>query len=214
MDQDDHDLPDLPDLPNLAWLDGVGTGRRAGIGHCMSNVDPHDGAGASRGGAEAWIGLAGWIALSLLAGAVGGVASLRAQVFYATLTRPPWAPPGWIFGPVWTSLYLLMGVAAWLVWRARPPREGAAAAARRRGLQLFVVQLALNALWTWLFFAWRKGAWAFGEIALLWLVLVMVTRCFGRVRALAAWCMVPYLGWVLFATALTWAVWRANPGLL
>jgi tryptophan-rich sensory protein len=160
-----------------------------------------------------WAALIGWIALAASAGAVGGIASLDARAFYAALAKPGWAPPGWLFGPVWSTLYVLMGVAAWLVWRARPASP-ADAALRRRGLALFVGQLALNALWTWIFFAWRKGALAFGEIALLWLAVLVTMWCFGRVRAVAAWLLVPYLAWVSFAAALTWAVWQRNPGQL
>ena len=160
-----------------------------------------------------WWALAGWIGVAAAAGAVGGVASRNAGEFYAALVRPDWAPPAWLFGPVWTVLYLLMGVAAWLVWR-RWPSTAAGSAARRLGLAMFVVQLALNALWTWLFFAWRQGGAAFGEIGLLWVAVAITIWLFGRVRPLAAWCLVPYLAWVSFAMALTWAVWRRNPGLL
>ncbi len=158
-----------------------------------------------------WLALAGWLALSLAAGGAGAVASIDARDFYSALRQPAWAPPGWLFGPVWTTLYILMGIAAWLVWR---DRATAVAAARRWGLVLFVVQLALNALWTWLFFAWRQGAWAFVEIVVLWLLIAACAREFGRVRPLAAWLLVPYLAWVAFATALTWAMWRGNPGIL
>jgi tryptophan-rich sensory protein len=154
------------------------------------------------------LSLAGWIALSLAAGAIGAIASVDSREFYAALARPPWAPPGWLFGPVWTALYVLMGIAAWRVWRA--PRTPA----RRLGLVLFVVQLALNALWTWIFFAWRSGAWAFAEIAVLWLLIVATIACFARVRPLAAWLLAPYIGWVTFALALTWSVWQRNPGQL
>ena len=155
-----------------------------------------------------WLALAGWIGLSLLAGAIGGIASLDAREFYAALHRPSWAPPGWLFGPVWTALYVMMGVAAWLVWR-EPPSDD-----RRRGLALFVAQLALNALWTWLFFAWRAGALASAEIVLLWVAIASVMVLFGRVRRPAAWLLLPYLAWVTYASALTFAVWRANPGSL
>jgi tryptophan-rich sensory protein len=167
-----------------------------------------------RSGASDWIGLAAWLALTFAGAAVGAVASLNAREFYALLTKPAWAPPGWLFGPVWSALYLLMGIAAWLVWRARPATEGGAAIVRRRGLQLYVIQLALNALWTWLFFAWRQGAWAFAEIVLLWLIIVLTVRQFARVHAAAAWLLAPYIAWVSFATALTWAVWNGNPGRL
>ena len=162
---------------------------------------------------RSWLSLLGWVALAVTAGAVGGIASRDAGTFYGALAKPTWAPPGWVFGPVWSALYLLMGVAAWLVWRApfAPPHEPAA---RRRALALFVGQLALNALWTWLFFAWRRGALAFGEIALLWLAVASTSWLFGRVRPLAGWLLAPYLAWASFATALTWAIWQRNPGLL
>ena len=157
--------------------------------------------------------LVGWLALVAAAGALGAIASRDAASFYAALAKPAWAPPGWVFGPVWSTLYVLMGVAAWLVWRARPAAR-AGRASRRRGLALFVAQLALNALWTWLFFAWRQGAAALAEIALLWLAVALTTWHFGRVSRPAAWCLAPYLGWVSFAVALTWALWRGNPGQL
>ena len=155
-----------------------------------------------------WIGLAGWLVASFAAGAVGGVASARAGEFYQQLARPAWAPPGWLFGPVWSTLYLLMGIAAWLVWRDRGFRGA------RGPLTLFVVQLAANALWTWLFFAWRRGSLAFGEILLLWVLIVATLLAFWRIRPLAGALLVPYLLWVSFAAALTWSVWRLNPGLL
>src|SRR5215217_3195129 len=104
--------------------------------------------------------LLGWLAVTAVAAAIGGAASVRAASFYAQLDRPAWAPPPSVFGPVWTLLYLLMALAAWLVWRAGH-NDGAPAArtaAARGALMLYVAQLALNALWTWLFFAWRRGA--------------------------------------------------------
>ncbi|HEX6534160.1 MAG TPA: TspO/MBR family protein [Gemmatimonadaceae bacterium] len=154
------------------------------------------------------LSLAGWIAVSLAAGALGGIASVGAGSFYAELNRPDWAPPGWIFGPVWTTLYVLMGVAAWLVWRERGWAEA------RGALTLFVAQLALNALWTWLFFAWRQGGLALAEIVVLAALIVATMAAFARIRPLAAVLLVPYLAWVLFATALTASVWRLNPGVL
>ena len=164
-------------------------------------------------GARSWLALFGWIALAAAAGAVGAIASLDARAFYGALAKPGWAPPGWLFGPVWSTLYVLMGIAAWLVWRSRP-ETSADQASRRRGLALFVGQLALNALWTWLFFAWRLGAVAFGEIILLLLIVIITTWYFSRIRPLAAALLVPYVGWVTFATALTWAMWQRNPGQL
>ena len=154
------------------------------------------------------LALAGWLALAFAAAAVGGYASADSGGFYRDLVRPAWAPPAWLFGPAWTLLYLLMGVASWLVWQARA-RPGARAA-----LGLYLAQLAANALWTWLFFAWRLGAAAFAEIVVLLALIVLTMGAFGRVRRLAAWLLAPYLLWVGYATALTWAVWRANPALL
>jgi tryptophan-rich sensory protein len=154
------------------------------------------------------LGLVGWVALCFAAAAVGGYASASAGSFYAELARPEWAPPGSVFGPVWTVLYLLQAIAAWLVWRA------AGFGGARVALGLFVVQLAVNALWSWLFFAWREGALAFGEVVVLWVLIVATTVTFWRVRPLAGALMVPYLLWVTFATVLTFAVWQMNPGVL
>ena len=156
----------------------------------------------------AWLGLIGWLVASLAAGAVGALATTQARDYYTGLVRPAWAPPGWVFGPVWTVLYILMGVAAWLVWR-RGGWSGATGA-----LSLFVVQLVCNAAWSWIFFAWRRGALALADIVLLLALIVATMLAFARVDRLAAVLLVPYLGWVAFATALTHAVWRANPGQL
>ena len=157
---------------------------------------------------KSYVALAGWLGLAGLTALVGSVASIRSSAFYVDLDRPSWAPPSWLFGPVWTLLYVLMGIAAWLVWRERHrvPVRGA--------LTLFVVQLAFNALWTWLFFAWRRGGLAFAEIVVLALLVAATAAAFWRVRRLAGALLLPYLGWVLFATALTWAVWRRNPNVL
>ena len=155
-----------------------------------------------------WIALASFLALTFAAGAAGAVASVSAREFYAGLSRPAWSPPGWIFGPVWTTLYLMMAIAAWLVWRERG-WSGATVA-----LTLFVAQLVVNALWSWIFFAWHRGALAFADVVLLAVMIVATTVAFAGVRTLAAWLLVPYLAWVSFATALTFAVWRRNPGVL
>jgi len=149
--------------------------------------------------------LAAWLAASFAAAAVGALATRQAPEFYAELVRPDWAPPAWLFGPAWTVLYALMGIAAWRVWR----KAGFGTA-----LYLFLGQLALNALWSWLFFAWRLGAAAFGEIVLLWALIAATLVAFFRVDRIAGALLVPYLLWVSFASALTYAVWRANPQLL
>ena len=153
-------------------------------------------------------GLLGWLLLAFAAAASGGFASASAGSFYGELVRPSWAPPGWLFGPVWSALYLLMGLSAWLVWRVR----GFAGA--KGALLVFIFQLAANALWTWLFFVWRQGGLAFAEILLLWVLIAATIGLFWRVSRLAAALLLPYLAWVSFASALTLSIWRLNPGLL
>src|SRR5690606_9213067 len=108
--------------------------------------------------------------------AIGGMATQRAPDFYASLSRPAWAPPSGVFGPTWTVLYVLMAVAAWLVWRERERRDV------RMPLVLFAVQLGLNALWSWLFFAWRRGALAQMEIVVLLALIALTLIAFWRVR--------------------------------
>lgn len=155
-----------------------------------------------------WLALLLWLALCAAAAAIGGIASANAREFYTALERPEWAPPGALFGPVWTFLYASMGVAAWLVWRER-------GWARARGaLGLFVLQLAVNALWSWLFFAWHRGALAMLDIVILLGLIVATMVAFARIRRAAAWLLVPYLAWVSFAAALNYSVWRLNPQLL
>lgn len=154
------------------------------------------------------MGLIGWLAISFIASALGAMASIQAQAFYGQLAQPDWAPPPWLFGPVWTLLYALMGIAAWLVWRQGGWR------AQRTALTLFLVQLVFNALWSWLFFAWHRGAWAFADIVLLVVLIVATLFSFWRVRALAGALLVPYLLWVLFASALNLSVWQLNPQVL
>ncbi|AWV89889.1 TspO/MBR family protein [Bradymonas sediminis] len=153
-------------------------------------------------------GLIGWLVLSYIVSAIGGVASFQARAFYADLTQPAWAPPGWLFGPTWMVLYTMMGVAAWLVWR-----EGGAEK-NRIALGIFIVQLAVNGVWSWLFFAWSLGALAFADIVLLWLLIVATIALFWRTRPLAGALLIPYLLWVSFAAALNFAVWQLNPQIL
>ncbi len=154
------------------------------------------------------IGLIAWLAICFIASGVGALASIRAQSFYTQLSQPSWAPPPWIFGPVWTILYAMMGVAAWLVWRVGGFR------ANRAALSLFLAQLAVNAIWSWLFFAWHLGALAFADIALLWTLVIATLVLFWRVRPLAGALFIPYLLWVSFAAALNFSIWQLNPQML
>lgn len=153
-------------------------------------------------------GFSCWLVLTFAAAAIGAVASAQAKTFYLQLIRPDWAPPGWLFAPVWTALYLMMAIAAWLVWREHGFRRAGGA------LTLFVVQLAANAVWTWLFFVWHQGALAFTEILLLWALIAGTIIAFWRLHRIAAVLLLPYLAWVSFATGLTYATWRLNPAIL
>ena len=153
-------------------------------------------------------GLIGWLAASFVTSAIGAAASIRAGSFYAALVRPEWAPPGWIFGPVWITLYALMGIAAWLVWR-RAGFRGA-----RIALTLFLAQLVLNAAWSWLFFGWQLGGLAFLNILVLLALIAAMLGAFWRKSRLAAALIVPYLLWVGFASVLNYSVWQLNPQLL
>jgi tryptophan-rich sensory protein len=133
---------------------------------------------------------------------VGSQASVSSPEYYRELVRPSWAPPAWVFAPVWTVLYLMMAVAAWLVWRSQPRPSSA--------MVWYGVQLVLNGLWTWIFFYWRRPDLALAEILLLWAAIAMTIRAFQRIERRAARLLLPYLAWVTFATALTAAIWRSN----
>lgn len=145
--------------------------------------------------------------VSFAAAAIGGLATRRAPEFYAALSRPAWAPPASVFGPVWTLLYALMAIAAWLVWK----EKGLGGA--RLPLGLFALQLAFNALWSWLFFAWQRGLLAEMEIVLLLVLILLTVIAFWRVRPLAGVLLLPYLIWVAYAAALTFSLVRRNPGV-
>ncbi len=155
-----------------------------------------------------WIGIVVLVLLTALTAVLGSLASVSAPAFYEELAQPSWSPPPSVFGPVWTALYATMAIAASLVWRERA-RPGA-----RGAIGLYVAQLALNAPWSWIFFAWRSGTWAVVEIAVLWLAIVGTVVAFWRVRPLAGALLLPYLAWVTFAAALTFTLWRMNPNLL
>jgi tryptophan-rich sensory protein len=147
--------------------------------------------------------LAAFALLTLGAAVVGGLASARATDYYESLSRPSWAPPGWLFGVVWTPLYVLIAIAPWLVWRERGEHAVGAA------LAVWAAQLVLNALWTWIFFAWERPGAALVEIVALLVLIAVTIVLFARVSPLAAALLVPYFLWVAFATALNASLWRA-----
>ena len=152
--------------------------------------------------------LLGWLLVSFAASAVGAVASIQAKSFYGQLVQPSWAPSPGVFGPVWTTLYTLMGIAAWLVWRSGGFRQNQTA------LILFIVQLSLNALWSWVFFVWQSGALALADIIVLWILILATIVSFWRIRPLAGVLLIPYLLWVSFAAALNYSLWQLNPQIL
>jgi benzodiazapine receptor len=149
--------------------------------------------------------LLGFIALCLAVAAIGGaVTATSVDSWYAALAKPSFNPPGWLFGPVWTALYLVMAFAAWRVWRAR----GLAGA--RAALGLWALQLALNLCWSFVFFGARMIGAALAEIAVLLLAILATLALFWRIDRMAGWLMVPYAAWVGFATILNAALWRLN----
>lgn len=149
-------------------------------------------------------GLIGWVLISFAAGAIGS--QYTPGSWYAALAKPVWTPPGAVFAPVWTMLYLMMGVAAWLVWRRRGV-AGAGAA-----LAAFLAQLILNALWSYLFFGLHRIGLAMIDIAALWALILVIAVLFWREDRRAGALMVPYLAWVGFAACLNFAIWRLNAG--
>lgn len=124
--------------------------------------------------------------------------------WYASLAKPTWNPPNWVFPVVWTTLYVMMAVAAWLVWNA------AGFAGARSALRLFAIQLALNVVWSALFFRMHQPGWAFVEILILWVLILATVIAFWQVRQASAWLMIPYLAWVGFAACLNFTIWRLN----
>ena len=142
--------------------------------------------------------LIGWLIAAFIPAAIG--AAFPSPEYYRSLRKPSWAPPAWVFGPVWTILYALIGIAAWLVDR----RGGGPA------LRIWTVQLALNAAWTPIFFGLRARGAALAEIVVLWVAVVATTVAFFARSNIAGALMVPYQAWISFATALTWEIWRRN----
>ena len=139
---------------------------------------------------------AAWVGSRLTTPAISG--------WYKALRKPAWTPPNWLFGPVWSLLYLGMGIAAWLVWR-KLEAPGA-----RLGLLLFATQLVLNVAWSGVFFALHRPGAAFGEVLLLWISILATALAFWPLSRAAGWLLAPYLIWVSFAASLNYAIWRLN----
>ena len=140
-----------------------------------------------------------------IAGGLGAFFTLSSvQSWYLTLNKPSWNPPSWLFGPVWTALYIMMGVAFYLVWR-NPP-----SAARKKALSAFLVQFALNCAWTPVFFSLHMTGAALVVIVLMWLAILRTIFLFAPFSKTASWLLVPYISWVSFATLLNAAIWWLN----
>jgi len=155
--------------------------------------------------AQRWLVLLGFIGVTLIAGALGNTATSESvATWYQELTKPSWNPPAWLFGPVWTALYLMMAVAAWRVWRHYEHPD------RRRALTWFFGQLVLNTLWSFIFFAWQQPGWAFVEILVLWAALIVTGLKFWSIDHPAGFLWLPYVLWVSFATALNGTIWWLN----
>ncbi len=155
--------------------------------------------------ARSVLGLVAWIALCFGAAGIGSwFTTMSVRDWYPTLEKPMLTPPGWVFAPVWSALYLTMAVAAWIVWRRRY-RPGA-----RRALGLFIFQLALNAGWSGLFFGLKSPLAGLLDVAVLWCAILMTIVAFSKTSRAAAWLLVPYLLWVLFAGYLNAGIWLLN----
>lgn len=143
----------------------------------------------------------------LIPNAAGGVGALATassvNTWYRGLRKPSWNPPGWLFGPVWTLLYTMMGVASWLVSRSHSPRK-------ERALRLYGIQLGLNTLWSVIFFGLRRLDLALVEIVPLWGAILATLTSFYQLNPVAGLLLVPYQLWTTFAAALNFEVWRLN----
>lgn len=146
------------------------------------------------------------IAIPLIVGGTSGFfTATGVESWYQTIARPTWNPPGWIFGPVWTTLYVMMGISLFLVWK-----EDTSVELKKIAIALFTVQLVLNFFWSFIFFNQHQIGWALVEIAAMWVFILLTIFAFAQVNKAAAWLLVPYISWVSFATILNFTIWQLN----
>jgi len=146
------------------------------------------------------------ILIPLLVGAISGFFTMSGvNGWYAVANKPWFNPPNWIFAPVWTTLYVLMGIALFLVWRSDADK-----AIKQTAIALFVIQLTLNFFWSIIFFRLQQPVWAFAEIILMWIMILLTIIWFGKISPAAAWLLVPYISWVSFASVLNYSIWQLN----
>ena len=147
------------------------------------------------------------VVLTVGIGSIGGIfTATEIQRWYLQLNKPSWNPPNWLFAPVWTTLYLLMGIALYLIWKAEP----VAADTKRWAIIIFIAQFALNFLWSFIFFKQHQPGWAFVEIVVMWLAIFCTIIAFSKINTTAAWLLVPYISWVSFAAILNYSIWQLN----
>ena len=145
------------------------------------------------------------IVLCVSLGSVGGLVTVNEiPTWYATLNKPSFNPPNWLFGPVWTTLYVLMGISVYLIWKQPVSTE------RNKALQLFIIQFILNFCWSFIFFGLHATGWALMEMIALWILILLSILHFAKHSKTAAWLLVPYIAWVSFALLLNAAIWRLN----
>lgn len=159
---------------------------------------------------QSFFGLLGFLAASACAGAVGTFFTEKAliSVVYTTLNKPAWSPPAWVFGPVWTTLYLCMACAAWLIWKQK--RQHPAWHAASTALALWWAQWLVNTLWPVVFYYQPAGFWSFFVCALLFCLVALCVYTFRAVSRVATWLMVPYAAWLMLASLLSCALWIEN----
>jgi translocator protein len=154
---------------------------------------------------ESWVSLVPFVVVCFTAAGIGSLfTGSSVNTWYTQLRKPEWTPPNWIFGPAWTTLYLMMAISAWLVWRSSDWYPA------RFALALFAIQLVLNTMWSIVFFGLHEVGPAFGEILLLWMMIIATTVAFLPLSLLAAWLLIPYIVWVAFASYLNFRIWQMN----
>jgi len=152
-----------------------------------------------------WLILSGFLLATLTVGAIGGIATASSvTTWYPTLIKPSWNPPSWVFGPVWTTLYVMIAFVGWRIWKLRPDPVATTT------MRLFWIQLLLNAAWSPAFFALQRPGLALVDLTFLWLALVWIQIRLARSDLVSALLWLPYLFWVTFAGFLNLAIWRLN----
>jgi len=146
------------------------------------------------------------IIIPVAVGAVSGFfTNSEIPGWYQTINKPTWNPPSWLFGPVWTTLYILMGIALFLVWKS-----DASQSVKKTAIILFAAQLVLNFFWSFIFFNQHQIGWAVVEIITMWVFILLTIFAFAPISKIAAWLLVPYISWVSFATILNYTIWKLN----